>query len=112
MKLRVWSASALVCEMIGVAMLFFWAWPQPDFFTENLLSLGEAKNAKEIVSHKRWHSVRAGAGLSLLAIGYGIQITIVLCAGRSALVSLVVGPDLKTETTDSLDQRVSDSTVE
>ncbi len=95
MKLRLWSAAALICEMIGVIVLFFWAWPQPTFDTENLLSIGEAQNAKAIVSQKRHHSTRALIGLSLLGVGYGIQITIVLFAGRSALVLLVAGSELE-----------------
>ena len=92
MRVRVWSAAALVCEMIGVVMLFFWAWPQPSFDTENLLSVGEAQNAREIASHKRWHSTRALVGLGFLAVGYGIQISMVLFVGSPALKALTEKP--------------------
>ena len=92
MKVRVWSATALVCEMVGVVMLFFWAWPQPDFHTDSLLSLGEAQNAREIVAQRHWYSTRALVGLGFLAVGYGIQIAIVLFVGGPTLKSLTEKP--------------------
>lgn len=58
-------------------LLFFWAWPQPNFDTENLLSIGEAQHAKEIIAQKRWQSARALVGLGLLGTGYAVQFTLI-----------------------------------
>ena len=68
---------ALFCELVGVVILFFWAWPQPLFFTDDLLSTGRSEHADEIASQKRSHSARAMTGLALLVAGCCIQVALV-----------------------------------
>jgi hypothetical protein len=79
------NAAGLVCEMIGVIMLFLWAWPQPTFDREDHLTVGTSQHVAEISSQKRWHSARALVGLGFIFIGYGLQLCVVLIPRRFTL---------------------------
>ena len=82
MKSRTLNAAGLVCEMVGVIMLFFWAWPQPAFETEEFMVSGAHPDEVKVLSQKRWHSARALGGLGFIFIGYGLQLWVVLVHGR------------------------------
>ena len=77
MRKRVLHTTALVCELVGVVLLFFWAWPQPSFETEDILAVGPSANARQIISQKHQYSARAAIGLACLLAGCGIQIYLV-----------------------------------
>jgi hypothetical protein len=84
MKRRIWHTAALLCEIVGVVMLFFWSWPQPSFDTEDVFGIGPSTNARQIIAQKKWHSARALIGLSLLSVGCAIQLGLVWTDKRTA----------------------------
>ena len=72
--------------MIGVIFLFFWAWPQPEFRSANVMvDEGSPAMERQAASDKFRHSLRAGIGLGFIFIGYGLQLWVVLAQGRPVL---------------------------
>jgi hypothetical protein len=67
-------------------MLFFWAWRQPSFDTDDIVVLSKTRspNAGHIIAQERWHSARAITGLLLLASGCVIQLGLVWTDKRTA----------------------------
>jgi hypothetical protein len=74
---RIWHTAALGCELIGVVLLFFFAWPQPSFETYDVFGIGPSASAQQIIAQKRWYSVSAVTGLLFLLTGCGIQLGLI-----------------------------------
>jgi hypothetical protein len=73
------SSAGLMLDIAGVAVLFRYAPPQPDFQEDDIIVVkNEAQQAAAISLRKRYE-FRSRIGLSLLLIGFILQLLGVWC---------------------------------
>jgi len=90
MTARWLNAFGLVLGMLGVAIIFRWGPPQPDFKESVGRSLGEGtvlKNGRKVSDMieaarrlKRRHEIMSRVGLGLIGVGFFVQLVAVWCA--------------------------------
>lgn len=74
------ASSGLVLDVLGVAVLFFYGPPQPDFQEADVIVARlEGEGAEEARRLKKRFTFRSRIGLSLLIVGFLLQLAALWC---------------------------------
>lgn len=73
------SSAGLLLDVAGVAVLFVYGPPQPDFQEDDVVVVGNADQQVAAKTLKRKYKCRSRIGLSLLVTGFLLQLIGVWC---------------------------------